>query len=82
MSNDNKLWGGRFAAPTDAFVEEFTASVNFDQRLYRQDIRGSIAHANMLAGAGVLTPDERDQICTALKQIEIEIDNGSFEYDW
>jgi len=80
MSNDNKLWGGRFAAPTDAFVEEFTASVNFDQRLYRQDIRGSIAHANMLAGAGVLTPDERDQICTALKQIEIEIDNGSFEW--
>jgi len=80
MSNDSKLWGGRFAAPTDAFVEEFTASVNFDQRLYRQDIRGSIAHANMLASAGVLTADERDQICTALKQIENEIETGSFEW--
>ena len=80
MSNDTKLWGGRFAAPTDAFVEEFTASVNFDQRLYQQDIRGSIAHANMLASAGVLTQDERDQICTALTQIEQEIDNGNFEW--
>ena len=66
MSNDDKLWGGRFAAPTDAFVEEFTASVNFDKRLYRQDIRGSIAHANMLVSAGVLTTDERDAIRGAL----------------
>lgn len=80
MSNDDKLWGGRFTAPTDAFVEEFTASVNFDKRLYQQDIRGSIAHANMLAAAGVLTSDERDEICTALGQIEGEITAGTFEW--
>ncbi len=80
MSNDDKLWGGRFTAPTDAFVEEFTASVNFDKRLYQQDIRGSIAHANMLVAAGVLTNDERDQICTALAQIEGEITAGTFEW--
>ncbi|NCF10158.1 MAG: argininosuccinate lyase, partial [Gammaproteobacteria bacterium] len=52
MSDDkpaDKLWGGRFSEPTDAFVEDFTASVGFDRRLYRQDIAGSIAHATMLA---------------------------------
>ncbi|MDD3575484.1 MAG: argininosuccinate lyase, partial [Halothiobacillus sp.] len=43
-----KLWGGRFDEPTDAFVEAFTASVGFDQRLFREDIAGSIAHAKML----------------------------------
>ena len=45
----DKPWAGRFTAPTDAFVEEFTASITFDQRLYRYDIEGSIAHARMLA---------------------------------
>ncbi len=80
MSNDSKLWGGRFQAPTDTFVEEFTASVRFDQRLYKQDIRGSKAHANMLAEAGVLTVGERDSICAALEAIEKEIEAG--EFDW
>lgn len=47
MSKD-KLWGGRFTQPTNKFVEEFTASIDFDKRLYHQDIRGSIAHARML----------------------------------
>jgi len=78
MSNDSKLWGGRFQAPTDSFVEEFTASVRFDQRLYQQDIRGSKAHANMLLEAGVLTHEERDAICTALDTIQGEIEAGDF----
>ena len=47
------MWGGRFAEATDAFVAEFTASVQFDQRFYKQDIAGSIAHATMLAKVGV-----------------------------
>ena len=55
----NQSWGGRFSEPTDAFVARFTASVNFDQRLARQDIQGSIAHATMLARVGVLTEEER-----------------------
>jgi len=49
------MWGGRFSEATDAFVAEFTASVQFDQRFYKQDIAGSIAHATMLAKVGVLT---------------------------
>ena len=54
MSKD-KLWGGRFTQPTDKFVEEFTASIQFDKRLYHQDIRGSVAHARSCARSG--TPD-------------------------
>ena len=53
----NQAWGGRFNEPVDDFVARFTASVNFDQRLYRQDIQGSVAHASMLCKAGVLTAD-------------------------
>ena len=51
--NGNKLWNGRFSEPTDAFVEKFTASVDFDSRMYRQDIAGSKAHARMLQQAGL-----------------------------
>ena len=54
MSQEAKPWGGRFTEATDAFVEAFTASVSFDQRLYHHDIEGSIAHASMLAIVGVL----------------------------
>ena len=54
-SQVNKPWGGRFTESTDAFVEEFTASVAFDQRMYAQDIAGSQAHARMLAKIQVLT---------------------------
>ena len=53
-SGPQKLWAGRFNEPTDAFVEAFTASVEFDQRLYRYDIAGSIAHARMLARQGII----------------------------
>ena len=75
-----KLWGGRFTESTDAFVEAFTASIGFDQRLYRHDIRGSIAHATMLCDVGVLTESERDQIISGLREIEAEIDAGGFEW--
>ena len=75
-----KLWGGRFEAPTNKFVEEFTASVQFDQRLYAHDIQGSIAHATMLEGAGVLTTAERDLIVDGLTAIRAEINAGQFEW--
>ena len=80
MSNEktNQSWGGRFSEPVDAFVARFTASVNFDQRLYRHDIMGSIAHATMLAKVGVLTNDERDTVIAGLQNIEQEINNGQF----
>ena len=81
MSTANKkLSSARLTQPTDKFVEEFTASVSFDQRLFRQDIRGSIAHATMLSEVGVLTAEERDQITQGLQQIEQEIENGEFEW--
>ena len=76
----NQSWGGRFSEPVDAFVARFTASVDFDKRLYRHDIMGSIAHATMLAKVGVLTADERDAIEAGLKQIQAEIEAGQF--DW
>lgn len=73
-----KLWGGRFSESTDAFVEAFTASVGFDQRLYAHDIAGSIAHAGMLAHVGVISNDEREKIIDGLKKIEAEIESGKF----
>jgi len=75
-----KLWGGRFSESTDAFVEDFTASVTFDQRMYRQDIEGSIAHATMLADQGVLSSEDCAAIIEGLRQIETEIDAGEFEW--
>ncbi|KAA8732354.1 argininosuccinate lyase [Acinetobacter qingfengensis] len=74
------MWGGRFSEATDAFVAEFTASVQFDQRFYKQDIAGSIAHATMLAKVGVLTAQERDDIINGLKAIQAEIEAGQFEW--
>jgi argininosuccinate lyase len=78
--SDKKLWSGRFNEPTDAFVEAFTASVEFDQRLYRYDIQGSIAHATMLAAQGILTTEERDAIIAGLERIRDRIETGDF--DW
>ncbi|MFZ5532572.1 MAG: argininosuccinate lyase [Pseudomonadota bacterium] len=75
-----KPWGGRFTEGTDAFVETFTASMGFDQRLYRQDIAGSIAHARMLARIGVLSEAECAQIVTGLEDIRAEIEAGRFEW--
>ena len=79
-SDNEKLWGGRFTEATDQFVETFTASVGFDKRLYRQDIRGSIAHANMLAAQAIISDGDRDKIIDGLRRIEAEIDAN--EFDW
>jgi argininosuccinate lyase len=78
--SDKKPWAGRFNEPTDAFVEAFTASVDFDQRLADYDIAGSMAHASMLARQGILTEDERDAIHAGLEKIRQRIAAG--EFDW
>ncbi len=82
MSQDqtNSAWGGRFSEATDAFVQRFTASVEFDQRMYAQDIQGSVAHATMLAKVGVLTEAERDTIIQGLAEIKADIEAGQFEW--
>jgi len=76
----NQAWGGRFGEATDAFVARFTASIGFDRRLYRQDIAGSIAHAEMLARAGILTAAERDAITNGLETIRARIEAGQFQW--
>jgi len=76
-----KAWGGRFEGDTDARVERFTESISFDQRLYRHDIAGSIAHATMLSEVGLITPDEAKAIESTLRAIEKEIDDNRFEFD-
>ena len=73
-----ELLRGRFAEPTDDFVQRFTASVSFDARLYTYDIRGSIAHATMLADVGVLTDDECARIVAGLETIHKDIEAGKF----
>ncbi len=75
-----KPWGGRFSEATDAFVERFTASVTFDQRLYHQDISGSQSHARMLREAGVLSTEEFEQINTGLEAIRKDIEAGNFNW--
>ncbi len=75
---DEKLWGGRFAESTDALVEAFSESVSFDQRLYRQDIAGSIAHARMLGKVKVLKAEEVDAIIEGLEAIRADIEVGDF----
>ncbi len=76
----NALWAGRFTQPTDAFVQDFTASVGFDRRLFRYDVEASVAHATMLAAVGVLTQVERDLIVSGLEAIRDDIEAGRFEW--
>src|SRR5881275_1847015 len=77
---NQKTWGGRFAGGTDARVEAFTESISFDQRLARQDIAASQAHARMLAHVGLLTADEAQQIVAALDDIRGQIDRGEMPF--
>lgn len=80
QNDTNQAWGGRFSEPTDAFVQRFTASVDFDQRLYEADIRGSIAHATMLMESGILTPAEGQAITEGLEAIRTDIEAGRFQW--
>ena len=76
-----KLWGGRFTRATDARVEEFTSSISFDQRMYRQDILGSMAHARMLGQCGIISQAEAEQIIAGLQSILTDIEAGNFSFE-
>ncbi len=78
--NQQKLSSARFSESTDAFVEAFTASIQFDQRMYRQDIQGSIAHAKMLTKVGILNETELREIIKGLQQVQTEIEAGEFNW--
>lgn len=75
-----KLWGGRFTKETNRLVNNFNAYISFDQKFYRQDIRGSIAHVTMLAKQGILSETDRDIIINGLKGILSDIENGTLEF--
>ncbi len=75
-----KLWGGRFTKETNRLVHNFNASISFDQKFYRQDIRGSIAHVTMLAKQGILSEADRDIIINGLEGILSDIENGTLDF--
>ena len=79
-SGNKKMWGGRFQQGTNELVEQFSESISFDARLYEHDIRGSIAHATMLAVVGVLSNEERDKIVIGLQNILKDIQAGNFTW--
>ncbi|HHW44490.1 MAG TPA: argininosuccinate lyase [Desulfotomaculum sp.] len=75
-----KLWGGRFQKDTAGLVDDFHSSISFDQRLYRYDIRGSQAHARMLARQGIIAPEEAEQIVSGLEEILADIEAGRVQF--
>ena len=74
-----QLWGGRFTKETDQLVYNFNASISFDQKFYKEDIEGSMAHVKMLAATGVLTEAERDEILEGLSGILADVESGKLE---
>ena len=76
----NQMWGGRFASGPAAIMEAINASISFDKKLYAQDIRGSIAHSQMLAQTGIIAPQDQEKIAHGLNTILTEIEAGAFEF--
>lgn len=75
-----KLWGGRFKKETSGLMEDFHSSIGFDCRMYREDITGSIAHAQMLGKQGIIPPEDAEKIVRGLKEILIDIEAGKIEF--
>lgn len=78
--SSNQMWGGRFASGPSAIMEEINASIGFDKKLYAQDIRGSKAHATMLAHQGIISAEDKDKILHGLDTILSEIESGQFVF--
>ncbi|WP_099866081.1 argininosuccinate lyase [Pararhizobium haloflavum] len=78
--SSNQMWGGRFASGPAAIMEEINASIDFDRKLYAQDIAGSLAHAEMLAETGIISAEDRDTITHGLKTIRDEIEADTFTF--
>ena len=75
-----KLWGGRFQKETDSQVNDFNSSISFDQRLYKQDITGSMAHAAMLGQQGIISQEDAQAIIAGLSGILADIEAGKVEF--
>ena len=76
-----QLWGGRFTKETDQLVYNFNASISFDQKFYKQDIEGSIAHVRMLGKQGILTQEEMQAIVSCLQEILADVESGKLASD-
>lgn len=76
-----KLWGGRFEGKSEAWIDEFGASIPFDQKLAKQDITGSLAHVKMLAQSGIITEEEAQKISDGLKAVESKLENGEMTFN-
>ncbi|MBV9456428.1 MAG: argininosuccinate lyase, partial [Bradyrhizobium sp.] len=77
----NKMWGGRFGSSPAAIMEEINASIDFDRRLYRQDIAASKAHVAMLSKQGIIGADDAEKIARGLDTILSQIETGNFKFD-
>ena len=76
-----KMWAGRTAGQTSALADDFNSSIHIDSRMYKEDIKGSMAHAAMLSEVGILTGEEADRIIAALEQITLDIESGELPID-
>lgn len=76
-----KLWGGRFSKATDTLVDDFNSSIRFDARMYAQDIKGSMAHAEMLGRQGIIPKEDSELIVKTLGEIKKDIDDGKVEFE-
>ncbi len=81
MSKFEKMWAGRFETALSQIADDFNSSISFDKRMWKQDIKGSMAHASMLCAKGILTEAERDNILKGLEEIYNDIDSGKLEID-
>ena len=77
----DKMWAGRFEKATDKVADDFNSSIHFDCKMYRQDIHGSMEHANMLCKVGILTEEELGKIYSGLSEILEELDSGELKFD-
>ncbi len=80
-SDARKPWGGRFRSPSDPVLERVSGSLHVDRRLWRQDVRGSLAHARMLARQGIVSREDADRIAQGLERIAKELEEGTFPFD-
>src|SRR5439155_22341460 len=78
---EQKSWQARIGEATDKLAQSFVESISYDRRMYKQDIAGSIAHAEMLKSVGLINEGEKDQIIAGLKGIEADIEAGKFHFD-
>ena len=76
-----KLWGGRFQKSTDKKVDDFNSSIRFDARMYKEDIKGSVAHAKMLGKQGIISKEDSEKIVSGLYEVFEDVENGKAEFE-